>query len=269
MSIFIALGDLHEETKSLSRLKKIQAMYPENDTVTVFIGDYIDTFGPNSGFELLEKIHNMNEADPLHTVVLMGNHEQAAIDYFENPNNTAWLRFGGNETLKSEVNRLGGNQGTLSDREFVLNKRRDLINWVKSLPLTYQPGSKNKIVFTHAGLDLTLKNPIRDTNNYDRLWMRANYWYDPNSWGIFGRNKLGVSVVTGHTPNGKIMGRYSENQKPEKFESNHSPIYTIQYPNEMPRYLMDGGIGEGDPKILGNIGVFDGETGLLINALED
>lgn len=32
---------------------------------------------------------------------------------------------------------------------------------------------------------------------------------------------------------------------------------------------MDGGVGEGDPKLLGNIGVFDSETGLLIDALED
>lgn len=36
----------------------------------------------------------------------------------------------------------------------------------------------------------------------------------------------------------------------------------------MPCYFIDGSVGAGNPDLLGNIGVFDSETGLLIDKFE-
>ncbi len=269
MSIFIGLGDLHGQVATLDQLRVVQERYP--GAITVFIGDYIDTFGENQGFELIEQIRAMQLADSRHVVVLMGNHEQAAADFFDDECKSAWLRFGGENTLTTAALSLGGYQDVMQDRRLLLERKRGLIDWMRALPLTYTAG---KLFFVHAGLDLTLADSIHETSDDDLLWIRAKYWYNGSlSWGTFGHNPLNFSLITGHTANGMIMGGYdgqSGTERPiDKQESEHSPIYTIQYPGEMPRYLMDGGVGEGDPRILGNIGVFDGETGLLIDKVED
>lgn len=267
MSIVIALGDLHGQIGVMSRLKYLKTKYPT--ALTVFIGDYIDSYGENFGFELLDQIRAMQLADPDHTIVLMGNHEQAAVDFFEDKSQDAWLRFGGDNTLWTATVDLGGaDESVGQERRYVLKRKRNLINWMSQLPLSY---TRDMLYFVHAGLDLSLHDPISETSDHDRLWLRAKYWYSPNDWGTFAQNKLGMSIITGHTANGMIMGSYDQRltQKPDKCESEHSPIYTIKYPGEMPRYLMDGGVGEGNPDILGNIGVFDSKTGLLIDAIED
>lgn len=161
-----------------------------------------------------------------------------------------------------------GNTGDFSKRrELALKGYGSLIDWMSNLPLIYQP-EKSKIVFVHAGLDLLLDNPVRDTTDFDRLWMRATYWYDANFWGTFGKNKLNFSIVSGHTPTSKISGKYFDDQGPIKKESDNNTILTIRYPNEFPRYIIDGGVGE-YPQAFGNIGVFDGGTGRLIDCFED
>lgn len=263
MTLFIALGDLHGQVKSLERLELLQSHYP--DAITVFIGDYIDSFTENHGFELLKHIHEMQVANPKQTVVLGGNHEQGAQEFFDDPSSDGWLQFGGEDTLMvASGDEYGGDP--YQEREDLLDTDFGLIDWMGQLPLIY---TAEKLCFVHAGLDLTLESPVTDTSDYDKLWSREKYWYDPTEWGTFNHNKLPLSIITGHTPNEKISGIYQNELKPEKFESYHSPIYTIEYPGEMPRYLMDGAVGEADPDLLGNVAVFDGETGLLIDAIED
>lgn len=262
MTTVIALGDLHSQLATLPRLKQVQAKYP--DAITVFIGDYIDTYGVNHGFELLEQIFAMKRADPKHTIVLRGNHEQGMSDYFADATHVAWLQYGGNFTLEAIMESLPDAIG--DPREVILDEKLGLIDWVEQLPLTYTIGH---LIFVHAGLDLTALDPVTTTSNYDCLWMRATYWYAPDRWGVFDHNKLDASIITGHTPNESIQGRYRHDEHPAKQESDYSPIYAISYPQEYPRYLMDGGAGNGDERRLGNIGVFDSETGLLIDAYED
>lgn len=268
MGLIIALGDLHGHVETLTRLKRVQAKYP--GAITVFNGDFIDSYGPNQGFKLLEKIRTLQLADPQHTVVLMGNHEQAAVNFFDDERQRAWLTFGGDSTLKTVAASLDGDGNVSQDRQLILTHKPELLTWLRALPLTYTIG---RLCFIHAGLDLTLADPIRDTSDHDRLWLRTSYWYagSPN-FGIFGRNPLPISIVTGHTTNGWISGKYarSEGQVPEdKIKSTDNSIYAIQYPGEFPRYLMDGGAGGNDLQDLGNIGVFDSETGMLIDKFED
>ncbi|WP_204121435.1 metallophosphoesterase family protein [Levilactobacillus sp. 244-2] len=149
MAIYICLGDLHGQVATLERLRAVQARYPE--AITVFIGDYIDCYGENSGFELIEQIRAMQQADPRHVVVLMGNHEQAAVDFFDDEWRDAWLRFGGRNTLTTAGISVGGNQDVRMNRQLLLERKAALIDWMRALPLTY---AAEKLFCVHAGLDL-------------------------------------------------------------------------------------------------------------------
>jgi serine/threonine protein phosphatase 1 len=273
--IVIALSDLHSQLGALPRLRRVQARYP--DATTVLIGDFIDCFGENnSGLTLLEDIRLMQSADPQHVKVLMGNHEAGALNFFANFNSDDWLDYGGLSTLLAEAKRLnlvpnGTSQIAqerlaLTTRKSLLTHKSALISWVAALPLTLTIG---KLAFVHAGLNLTLASPLTDTSDYNRLWLRNSYFYTPNSWDIFAHNLSGYTLVSGHTPTGKVRGRYENDVMPAKSVSPSNSIYAIQYPGEPPRYLIDGGAGDHNPHQLGNIGVFDSDTGLLIDAVED
>ncbi|WP_143463117.1 metallophosphoesterase [Levilactobacillus enshiensis] len=268
MGIVIALGDLHGQLGTLTRLRRVQAQFPE--AVTVLIGDYIDCFGVNQGFDLIEDIRAMQLAEPSRTVVLMGNHEQAAVDFFDDAQRRDWLQFGGDNTLQSVATSLGASNGITQDRQLVLDRKHELLDWMRALPLTYTVG---KLCFVHAGLNLALENPIRDSSDDDRLWARDDYWYAGSPRHIFGRNPLATSIITGHTANGWIAGKYAgslgSDVPDDKIKSTDNSIYAIRYPGEFPRYLMDGGAGGGDPQVLGNIGIFDSDTGMLIDKVED
>src|SRR5699024_10865782 len=132
MTLFIALGDLHGQVKSLERLKLLQSRYP--DAITVFIGDYIDSFTENHGFELLKQIQQMQVANPMQTVVLMGNHEQGAQEFFDDSSNDGWLQFGGKGTLMvASGDEYSGDP--YQEREVLLDTGFGLIDWMGQLPL--------------------------------------------------------------------------------------------------------------------------------------
>lgn len=272
--LVIALGDLHSNLKTLDWLKSVQALYPK--AITVFLGDYIDTYHNNSGFALLEAIKQMQEADPDTVRVLIGNHEDEALKFLADVAQSDWLACGGLETLIAEGKRFGltqkGNdliareQLALEARNLILSQKPELIAWMKALPLTLTIG---KLAFVHAGLDQQASDPITESSRSDCLWLRYGYFYDQHLDHVFAHNDFGFTVISGHTPTGKIAGRYQNKTRPEKFADSRNPIYAIQYPDELPRYLMDGGVGGQDSRLLGNIGVFDSETGLLVDAYED
>lgn len=265
MAIVIALGDLHSQLATIPRLLQVQSLYPE--AITVFLGDYIDCYGPNNGLALLAKIQTIQAQDSQHTVVLIGNHEQGLLDYLASPTQSAWLAYGGMETLRAATDDWTADKGPLFARQLLLDHQLALITWLRQLPLTYTLG---KLYFVHAGLDLTLASPLRDTSRHNKLWIDAKYWYAPNQWGTFAHNPLSYSIITGHTPTARITGKYEGNVHPAKQESDLNTIYAVQYPHEMPRYFIDGGAGSGQPHTeFGNIAVFDSDTGLLIDAYED
>lgn len=232
---------------------------------------YIDTSTDNLGFALIDRIRHIQAANPAHTVVLMGNHEQVALDFFRNSYRDAWLSFGGANTLMAATKALDGSQSLTADRRLVLDRQASLIAWMRARPLSYVAG---KICFVHARLDLTLANPVKDTPDHSLLWLRAKYWYGADIDTVtFASNPLKASIVSGHTPTGMVFGRYASQagvpQQPAECRSHRNPILTIRYPGEMPRYFIDGGVGAGNQDLLGNIGVFDSETGLLIDKFED
>lgn len=92
----------------------------------------------------------MQTADPAHTVVLMENHDQAALDFLSHIQWDSWLGFGGTNTLVAAVKVLGGAQSLTRDRQLVLEQQADLIAWMRALPVNSVAG---KICFVHTGLD--------------------------------------------------------------------------------------------------------------------
>ncbi|WP_235720818.1 metallophosphoesterase [Magnetospirillum molischianum] len=98
-----AIGDVHGEAellaRMLTRIAEDARDYPDCVPLVVGMGDYVDR-GPDSRgvLECLSK----PLPHGLHSHMLLGNHEQAMLDFLDDPAKGAlWLGFGGVETLAS------------------------------------------------------------------------------------------------------------------------------------------------------------------------
>jgi serine/threonine protein phosphatase 1 len=192
--IIYAIGDIHGERalldQLLHRIAEDVAIRGAGQAATIiFMGDYIDR-GPDSR-GVLERL---SAAPPpgMQWRFLRGNHEQALLDFLENPEATAtWLRFGGVETLASYG--VLAPPGTLDPRR--LRAVADML--AERLPprhLAFLQASEMMVVigdyvFVHAGIDPAL--PLDQQRPADLLWMREGFIDRP-----IGGNHV---VVHGHT----------------------------------------------------------------------
>jgi serine/threonine protein phosphatase 1 len=103
--LIYAIGDIHGCYDQLRRLLTQIASDAENyangrTTTLVFCGDYVDR-GPASR-QVLDALCWLKRRRPFQLQFLKGNHEQVMLNYIAAPaRTTAWLRFGGSETLES------------------------------------------------------------------------------------------------------------------------------------------------------------------------
>jgi serine/threonine protein phosphatase 1 len=103
--LIYAIGDIHGCYDQLRRLLKLIAGDAEASAngrmpTLIFCGDYVDR-GPASR-EVLDALCWLKRRRPYHLQFLKGNHEQVMLDYITAPaRTTAWLRFGGFQTLQS------------------------------------------------------------------------------------------------------------------------------------------------------------------------
>jgi serine/threonine protein phosphatase 1 len=152
----------------------------------------------------------------------------------------------------------------------VKQKYQDLFRYIDRLPLHVQIG---KLIFVHAGFDLSLRDPINFTTEQDQYWLRESYWYGNNGKKrpVWGHNPLPLSIVSGHTPTSLMVGTYEGNAAKSTLRNRvASPhgILTVQYEHEFPRYFIDAGCHSGPASRIPNLGVLDAETGELIEAVE-
>lgn len=155
-----AIPDIHGCNKTLKKLLKKLNLQKEDKII--FLGDYIDR-GPDS-YGVLQTVSNL----PCETVLLMGNHEDMAIDYFKQPcvdESHIWRSNGGEETLKS-----------VPYCEWNI-----WIPWMKELKYYHE---EPDYYFVHASFAWT--NPFEDTESM--LWNR------------FPGRDMGKKVIAGHTP---------------------------------------------------------------------
>lgn len=174
-----AISDIHGCRKTFNALLK-SINFTKKDTLYI-LGDFVDRGADVSG--LVDDIIFM-QRHGYDIVCLKGNHEEFLFDSVHNTlGMMQWLQNGGAATLES--------YDALSMEE----------NWVDKIPSSHWE-FYNKLlpivvlkdyVLVHAGLDFTKDDPITETSDMMKLWMRPKHFeYDGSKVG-------GRYLVTGHT----------------------------------------------------------------------
>ena len=156
-----AIPDVHGCNKTLKKLlKKINL---QKEDKIIFLGDYIDR-GPDS-YGVLQTVSNLQ----CETILLKGNHEEMAIDYFNQPvspgEDDIWRSNGGEETLKSVP----------------FSTWNQWIEWMNQLKYYHE---EPDYYFVHAGFS----------------WSKPFEDLDAMLWERFPSRDMGKPVVCGHTP---------------------------------------------------------------------
>ena len=190
-----AIGDVHGRFDLLKSLM-VQIctdvdLHPDDrDRLIVFLGDYIDR-----GRQSRQVVDFMIAAGPLgfRVVHLMGNHEQALLEFIDGGSNGAdWLTYGGLETLYSYGVRMKGmptTEAASSELRDAVKKAvpADHIDFMRRCILTHSEGD---YLFVHAGVRPGVR--LCDQKPIDLLWIRDEF--------LGSRTRFeGKVVVHGHT----------------------------------------------------------------------
>ena len=187
-----AIGDIHGRDDLLAvLLDKIGMDAGEAPYQLVFLGDYVDR-GPNSA-QVLDRLIRLKSERP-ETTFLMGNHEQAMLDFLADPvESEAWLDWGGMAALES----YGMTEPQMIDPlalrdEFSALLPESHLHFLLGLDLIHTCGD---YIFVHAGLREGVA--LEDQLERDMLWIRQDFYMaDPAAW-------RGRCIVHGHTPTQK------------------------------------------------------------------
>ncbi|MHA1112880.1 MAG: metallophosphoesterase [Alphaproteobacteria bacterium] len=188
-----AVGDIHGRADLLDELHRMiaedAAGVAAARRVVVYLGDYIDR-----GFESRRVLDILIDAplDGFEAVHLLGNHEQALLDFLADVGTgPAWMSFGGDATL---VSYAVGLPAKLDRRSRLEVARADLkrrlpdahLDFLRNLALYHVEGD---YLFVHAGIrpGVALEKQSRE----DMIWIRDAFL---NSSVDHGR-----IVVHGHT----------------------------------------------------------------------
>jgi serine/threonine protein phosphatase 1 len=187
-----AVGDMHGCAdlllKLFTRIDDDLKARPIAESVQVFLGDYIDR-GPNSRQVIDLLIARRQEH---HVVLLKGNHEDCALQFFSDPTVfSAWKDIGGLSTLCSYgvSPTLGDDPRSLEELAAILkhsmpdNHRR----FLQGLALSFTCGD---FLFVHAGVRPGI--PLREQSQQDLLWIREDF--------LLHEEDFGKVIVHGHTP---------------------------------------------------------------------
>jgi serine/threonine protein phosphatase 1 len=188
-----AIGDIHGCCELLKKIhQKIiddAKAHDHKDIVVVYMGDYIDK-GPKSK-EVIDSLIN-NPFDGYKKIFLKGNHEWVMMNFLNNPEiGTSWLRYGGDETLKSygvNIHSANGqkksNQQLSEDLERVISA--DHMAFYDKLRLSHVEGD---YFFVHAGIRPGVE--IEDQNQEDLLGIREEF--------VKYKKPFDKKVIFGHT----------------------------------------------------------------------
>lgn len=188
-----AIGDIHGRLDLLDQLHDLiqrdsEASQAPIKTV-VYLGDYIDRGWQSRG--VIERLLERPLAG-FRMHFLKGNHEQALLDFLDDPSvGPAWRNFGGTETMHSYGVALS-NAVTLSDFEAA---RLDLAARLPASHLAFFRALKLSVTlgdyhFVHAGVrpGIALERQLQE----DLLWIRDAFLESDDDF-----SKV---IVHGHTP---------------------------------------------------------------------
>lgn len=194
-----AVGDIHGRMDLLLPLVEAIAAdlhaSPAARKVVVFLGDYIDR-GPDSR-DVIRLLAGLSPAQGVEWRFLKGNHEQAMLEFLDDPSTGArWCEYGGDSTLRS----YGLKVPTLSHRTEAWNRvAADLRHKVTQREIAFLQGlelslSVGDYFFAHAGArpGVALDRQAAE----DLLWIRRPFLDSPTAFERV--------VVHGHTPTATV-----------------------------------------------------------------
>jgi len=178
-ALVYAVGDVHGRYDLLSDLLARIASDAETRAagrrpVLVLCGDYIDR-GPQS-VEVVEALVRLQRSDRFDLRPLRGNHEQALLDFLDDPaTGPGWLRNGGDATLRAYGAPLplvdDGAEGLRASRDALLARLPAThLALLRALPLATTVGD---YIFVHAGLRPGKR--LEDQHPEDLLWIRDDF----------------------------------------------------------------------------------------------
>ncbi len=192
-----AVGDVHGRADLLdSLMSKIMrdASSAPNGCSLVFVGDYIDR-GPDSRGVVDRMLHLPQRFE---TFCLRGNHEQALLDFLDDPTTyRVWRRFGAGETLLSyDVEPPAETDAAIAQARDDLAEKLppSHLQFMQDLQLSVEIGAYH---FVHAGVRPGV--PLDEQSAEDMLWIRDEFL---NSQDDFGK-----VIVHGHTPTDRPVCR--------------------------------------------------------------
>jgi serine/threonine protein phosphatase 1 len=192
------IGDIHGCAALLDRLLKAivsDAAAGPGKRLLIFVGDYVDR-GPDSR-GVIERL--LNPPEGFECRCLRGNHEQAVLDFLNDPPSyRTWKSYGAQETLVS----YGVRPPLFDDAQAIVEARdafaaklpQSHLRFLEELELSAEIGD---YFVVHAGVRpgvaLSAQSPE------DLLWIREDF--------LVSRSDFGKVVVHGHTPTEKVVRR--------------------------------------------------------------
>lgn len=169
------IGDVHGRDDLLQQLQgKIlhDASGFDGSKVIVYLGDYIDR-GLESRQVVERLLHSPLEG--FQSVHLRGNHEQALLDFLQDPRTmAAWMSWGGKQTLASYGVSLPSNlhleHMELLASQLKQNLPEDHLQFLESLDASFSSGG---YYFVHAGIRPGV--PLAKQELGDQLWIREEF----------------------------------------------------------------------------------------------
>ncbi|MGI9372968.1 MAG: metallophosphoesterase family protein [Hyphomicrobiales bacterium] len=188
-----AVGDIHGRADLLDEMLKLieedLQNSPTQQTIEVFLGDYIDR-GP----EIVRVIETLMSHSPVcdERICLKGNHEDALLRFLDDSRVlTSWRNFGGIDTLyaygvKPALPRNTHDHESLQ-REFEECFPTAHLKFLEELPLSTAYGD---YFFVHAGVRPEFDLDAQEEE--DLLWIRGPF--------LESKADFGKVIIHGHTP---------------------------------------------------------------------
>jgi serine/threonine protein phosphatase 1 len=193
--LIYAVGDIHGRYDLLTGL--LAGLLADSEVhargrrpVLVFCGDYVDR-GPDSA-KVIESLLWLARRPEFDVRLLKGNHEEAMLAFVEAPEHgVGWLKFGGDETLRSYGVTLCDDEPDVAD---CFRARDDLLERMPSSHLRLLQGldlmlTVGGYAFVHAGIRPGIA--LADQREDDLLWIREDF--------IEHEGPYAKRIVHGHT----------------------------------------------------------------------
>ena len=177
MNTFV-IGDVHGSFQQLASLLDVIKPNLKRDRL-IMLGDYIDR-GPNTYLTVKKVMSLQKTFGEKQVVLLRGNHEQMAIDYYQNGHHNFFFN-GGDRTVK-DFKRHNDDLG-------------NYLEFFKSLPTYFED---EHFIYVHGGIRHGIK--LSEQRESDLLWIREEFYMNQS-----GGQK---TVIFGHTPTFTINGTY-------------------------------------------------------------